>query len=149
MKIGPLALGMTIAHAKAILKPIGKLSSGYVNLCLYAGFGIRVAAPSAAELARLRPALKHRLKGKIVIALTVNSFYSIKGVKPGTTFATAKRKLHLGKPFRAGANTWYLAPGAAANTVLRVRSGIVVELGIANKTLASGPRKLVEKFFTA
>lgn len=149
VKIGPLALGMTLAHAKTILKPAGKLRSGYLNLCLYGGFGIRVAAPSAADLARLRPALKQQLKGKIVIALTVNSFYSIKGVKPGTTLATAKRKLHLGKPFHLGANTWYLSPGAAANTVLRVRNGVIVELGIANKTLTSGPRKLVEKLFSA
>jgi hypothetical protein len=42
--------------------------------------------------------------------------------------------------FRVGANYWYLAPDGAATAVLKVRGGIVEEIGIANKALTGSHR---------
>jgi hypothetical protein len=35
-------------------------------------------------------------------------------------------------------NDWYVAPGATANTVLKVRHGIIQEIGLANQRLTKG-----------
>jgi hypothetical protein len=49
--------------------------------------------------------------------------------------AAAAGTLRLGAPFRIGANQWYLAPAGSATAVLKVRGGIVHEIGIANTRL--------------
>jgi hypothetical protein len=50
--------------------------------------------------------------------------------------AVAKR-LHLGRPIRIGANDWYLAPGNVSRGVLRVRAGIIQEVGVATQALTN------------
>ncbi len=72
--------------------------------------------------------------------------YALDGVRPGDSLLRARAKLRLGKPFVVGANTWYLASGAAATGVLKVRAGIVYEIGIASKAFTTGSR--ARRFFT-
>jgi hypothetical protein len=57
--------------------------------------------------------------------------------------APVARKLRVGKPFAIGLNDWYFAPGAAARGVLKVRRGIIQEVGIANKLLTAGRKAQV------
>jgi hypothetical protein len=147
-RLGPLALGMTQAQAQKILPRFGPLAFGYTNFCLYAGFGIRAAYPSAALLAQLTPAQRRRVKGRIIIALTANPFYALDGVKPGAMVSAAKRRLRLERPFQVGLNTWYLIPGRAATGVLKVRHGLIYEIGIADKRLTSGARPNQRRFLT-
>ena len=69
-------------------------------------------------------------------------------MRPGRRLAVVARRLRLGKTFHIGLNYWYIAPGHAANGVLKVRHGIIQEVGIANKRLTSG-RKAQLRFLTS
>jgi hypothetical protein len=146
--LGPLALGMTKSQAEKVLPRFGALAYGYTKFCLHGGPAIRAADPSAALLAQLPPAERRRVKGRIIIVLTANPFYALDGVKPGAMVSAAKRRLRLGRPFQVGLNTWYLIPGNAATGVLKVRHGLIYEIGIADKRLTSGARPSQRRFFT-
>jgi hypothetical protein len=73
-----------------------------------------------------------------VVALTANPYYAFDGVRPGTLLSAAARRVKLERPFHVGLNSWYLAPGSASTGVLKVRKGIVQEIGIAAKALTLG-----------
>ncbi len=62
--------------------------------------------------------------GTIVLALTANPYYTIDGVRPATTLATAAHQLHLAPAIHAGRNDWYIIPGIKSDGVLKVRHGI-------------------------
>jgi hypothetical protein len=146
-KLGPLALGLTQKHARHILHRFAVTKNGFDDFCLFAGWGIRVGYPSS-KLLRLLPAVQRgHLKGKIVLALTANPFYNLKGVKAGTPVAAA-HKLKLGKRFHVGLNYWYIAPAKGANDVLKVRHGIIQEIGLANSALTKG-RTRQKRFLTS
>jgi uncharacterized OB-fold protein len=147
-KLGPLALGMSQTKARKLLHRFS-VQNGFDNFCLFAGWGIRVAYPTTRSLRGVPPSLRQQFKGKIVLALTANPFYALNGVRPGATFTSAvAKRLHLGKPFKIGANSWYIVPGGAANGILKVRNGIVAEIGIVNKRLTSGGRKQQAQFLS-
>jgi hypothetical protein len=145
-RLGPLELGMTLGLAEHTLRTFHTLGSGFVDFCLYAGFDIRAAAPSAKFLRSLPKKQAKRVKGRLVIALTANPFYSLSGVQPGVRISTVVKKLHLGKPIVVGRTSWYLAPGKASTGVLGVQSGVIVEIGIADRQLVGGSRKSQQKF---
>jgi hypothetical protein len=139
LSVGPLSLGMTQAAAKRALPLRTKLTGGFDDFCLHAGFGIRVAYGSQTSLQKLKRADRKRLDDKIVIALTANAFYAVGGVKPGATLSSAGKRLHLGKPIQLGLNAWYFVSQKKATGVLKVRNGIVYEVGLADKTLTANP----------
>jgi hypothetical protein len=135
--VGPLALGMTQTRARRALRRFAVTRNHFDDFCLFGGWGIRAGYPSR-RLGRLAaPNLLAALKGKIVILLTANPFYSLNGVSPGMSLALAEARLRLGKAFRIGANDWYVAQGGAANGVLKVRHGVVQEVGLVNKKLSN------------
>jgi hypothetical protein len=139
--LGPLALGMTRKRARHKLKRFGVTYNDFDNFCLFGGWGIRAGYPSASLLHSLSPGHRTRVKGRIVLALTANPYYALEGVRPG--FRMTKRlarRLHTGKPFHLGANYWYLVPGKLSEGVLKVRGGVVQEVGIAVKALTAGRR---------
>jgi hypothetical protein len=142
-------LGLTLAQAKKKLPISSKNVSGFTGFCLYAGFGIRVAFPSAKELRSLKPSQRKKFKGKIVIALTANPKYKLKGVVPGETIAAVAKKLHAEKPFHIGINFWYFCPDGSSTGVMKVRDGIIYEVGIATKALSSGSYKSQFKFMNS
>ena len=76
----------------------------------------------------------------MVFLSTASPFYSIRGVRPGASLASARRILHLSRRFRVGANDWYLAPYGPVRAVLKVRHGIVEEIGIAERALTANRR---------
>lgn len=78
-----------------------------------------------------------RVSGRIVLALTANPFYAVRGVRPGTRLRVAVRRLDLGTPIHLGPNYWYVVPGDAADGILKVRHGIVEEVGVADRQLLS------------
>src|ERR1039458_187505 len=131
--LGPVTLASTRAHARHVLS--GYTARNYYtdNFCLYHGSGIRVGYSSTRLLGTIATA-KH-MGGKIVLALTANPYYALDGVRPGTRLATAARELKLGKAIRWGLNTWYVIPGTSSNGVLKVRHGVIREVGIATKSL--------------
>jgi hypothetical protein len=79
--------------------------------------------------------MRPTLADKIVLVLTANHYYALDGVRPGARIAAVARQLKLGKPFRWGRNTWYLVARHASNGLLKVRHGVILEVGIANRQL--------------
>ena len=72
-----------------------------------------------------------------MLALTANRRYALHGVRPGTKLSKVKRKLHVGRHYTVGRNTWYLVPNGSSHGILKVRHGIIQEVGIADKQLTS------------
>ncbi len=70
-----------------------------------------------------------------MLALTANPSYALDGVKPGTSLASVAHQLKLGKVIKLGPNDWYLVPGVTSNGVLKIRDGIIQEVGIINKRI--------------
>lgn len=139
--VGALRLGQTRAHARAQLKRFRITNYGFDDFCLAGGLGIRVGYPRAKLLRSLPRAQRAGVARRIVIALTANPYYSVSGVRPGASLAFAQRRLKLGATEHLGRNYWYFAPGRAASVLLKVRHGVVLEIGLADKQLTS-TRKL-------
>ncbi len=72
--------------------------------------------------------------------LSSNRHYSLAGVRVGTRLARVAKRLHASRGFRIGLNTWYLVPGSGARAVLKVRHGIIEEIGIADRRLTHDRR---------
>ena len=145
--LGPLSLGLTRTHARQVLRRFAVEGKNIDDFCLYGGWGIRVGYPSAKLLRSLSAKAGARVSGRIVLALTANPYYSLDGVQPGTPLATAARKLAVGRVFKVGGSEWYIASGAAANGILKVRHGVIQEIGIADRSITHG-RKAQLTFLT-
>ena len=63
-----------------------------------------------------------------------------RGVRPRATVAAARRQLKLTRSFRIGQNYWYLAANGSSTAVLKVRHGIVEEIGIGDKKITQSDR---------
>jgi hypothetical protein len=133
--LGPLTLGLTRTAARKRLHRFAVTANNFDNFCLFAGWGIRVGYPSVHLLAQLPGAQRGKLASRVVLALTANPFYALEGARPGFTLASVAKRLHVGKPIQIGVNSWYVAPGAAAMGVLKVRGGVIQEVGIADRRL--------------
>jgi hypothetical protein len=56
-------------------------------------------------------------------------------VRVGTRISKVSKKLHVGRRFQVGRNTWYLAPNGSSRGILKVRHGRIQEIGIASRPL--------------
>jgi hypothetical protein len=149
VRIGPLALGITRRQAEhADRHASTRGSSTKLFLCL-TPVGIRVGFASTREISSLPKAKRSRYRGRVIWISTANASYAIKGVRPGATLAAAGKRLHLGKVFVVGANDWYLAPDGRVTAVLKVRRGLVQEIGIGERALTSGSRAHQRTFLTS
>lgn len=134
-KLGTFRLGTSRSTDRKLNHRYQVTHNGFDNFCLYAGWGIRVGYPSKALLAGLTKAERDALKGKAVLALTANPFYALDGIRPGTKVSVAVTRLHLGDPIHVGVNYWYFLPGKRVTGVLKVRGGLVQEVGLASAVL--------------
>ncbi|MHB8692382.1 MAG: hypothetical protein ACYDHH_14170, partial [Solirubrobacteraceae bacterium] len=149
--IGPVTLGMTRAQAERAV--IASSTRGHANmevLCLTPS-GIRVGYPSAKLLRSLPRRVRAAVKGRVVLALTANRYYSLQGIRPGTPFAKVHVQLVNPRGYKIGRNTWYVSPYvaqlAAAFGVFKVQHGIVEEVGIASEPATFSRQGL--RFFLA
>jgi hypothetical protein len=92
---------------------------GNVDVLCLRGSGIRVGYRS----------------GRAVIALSANRHYSLHGARPGMRFSLRARGLHLRASYRVAGVTWHLAAVRGATGLLRVRRGVISEVGIATRSL--------------
>jgi|SRR5579884_63741 len=145
-RLGPLALGCTRTRARRALPRYYVMRNGFDDFCLAGGPGIRVGCPTGRMLRSLTGRARRRLAGRIVLALTASRLYSLNRIHSGASLAAARRRVRLGRPLRLGANDWYLIAGSAANGVLKVRDGRVLEVGVANRALTAN-RRLERRFF--
>jgi hypothetical protein len=137
--LGALALGLKRTRARHTLSRYTASAGNQDFYCLYGGWGIHAGYPSSALLRTVPASERGRLKGRIVLALTSNPFYALSGARPGLALAGVAKRLHVGKVIHLAANDWYIVPGSASHGVLKVRSGIIQEVGIASVAL-SGTR---------
>jgi 6-phosphogluconolactonase (cycloisomerase 2 family) len=133
-QLGPLALGETQAAAHQELPHYNKTHNGFDNFCLDGGWGIRVAYGTPTRSGR-----SSSLNGKVVLALTANDHYTLDGIKPHTPVAAAARVL-LGSHVTLGQNDWYFVPAGSVTGVLKVRDGVIQEVGIAVRSLTVTPK---------
>jgi hypothetical protein len=99
--------------------------------------GIRVAYPSQAVLRPLSKRARARLRGRAVLALTADRYYALRGVHPGARLAPVAKRLKVKRGMTIGKNTWYVVPAGSSRGVLKVKHGVIEEVGIANKSLTT------------
>ncbi|HET9719820.1 MAG TPA: hypothetical protein VFP55_07070 [Solirubrobacteraceae bacterium] len=145
-RLGPLRLGMTRARARRVFRRFSTRGRRFMDFfCLTPG-GIRAGYPSPGELRHLSRAERRRAKGRVVLLLTATPYYSLRGIRPGATLASARKTLRLSGPFHVGRNFWYVAAYGRSRAVFKVRHGIIEEIGIADARLTRD-RKADRRFF--
>ncbi len=97
--------------------------------------GVRVGYASPKLLDGLSKAEAGRVRGRVVWVSTSNPYYGYAGVQPGEKFSQAKRTLSYGNLLKVGLNDWYVVQALGGTAVLKVRDGIVEEVGVANSAL--------------
>ena len=97
-----------------------------------------MAYPSAAVLRHLSARTRRKVRGRVVLALTANPDYALLGVRPGDALGPVAGRLHAGSGFQIGRNRWYVLPAGRSRGVLKVRHGVIEEIGIANRSLTRG-----------
>ncbi len=149
-RLGPLALGMSRSRARHTLRRFVVQRYGFDDFCLRGGWGIRVGYPSPKLLRSLPRRLRGQIRNRVIEALTANRFYALDGVRPRAKLVGASRKLHIRRSrfYAVGLNDWYLIPGRKVDGVLKVRYGVVLEVGIADKRAVRG-RNGARQFFTS
>ena len=136
-QLGRLALGMTRTRARARLPRFVERHHAWVDrFCLYGGAGIQVGYAPPKLLGGLDHRQRDALSGRIVVTMTGNLHYAIRGVRPGSTLTAARRHLKKLSPTRrVGGDLWYVAPDGSTSIVLEVRGGVVQQIGIADRAL--------------
>ena len=132
-------LGVTRARVGDAFARSSSSGQEYEDFFCLTPLGILVGYPPPGLLAALPASERGLFYGRVVWISTANAFYSLLGVRPGTTVAVAGTLLKLIGPFHVGANVWYLAQDGSYLIVLIVRGGIVAQLGVADWSLAGGP----------
>jgi hypothetical protein len=132
--IGPFKLGMARSRARHVLRRFSTRGRRYVDFFCLKSAGITAGYAYARLVASLPRAERRRLMGRIVVLLTANRRYVLRGVRPGVK-ARSLRRLRPGRPLRFGANTWYVVGNGASRGIVQVRGGIVQEVGIAVPSL--------------
>jgi hypothetical protein len=133
--LGPVRLGMTRADARSRFARVSLRGRRYMDFFCPAHNGIRVGYPSPKLLHSLSHTAQRRVRGRVVLVLTANPHYALHGVRPGARLKKVARRLRVGKGFHVGLNWWYLTHNGSSHGVLKVRHGVIEEIGIANPRL--------------
>lgn len=136
--LGLVRLGMTPAQTRHAYTHNSTRGSKYKDFFCLTPNGVRVGFGSPALLKTLSKTERKRYANRVVWISTSSAYFAIKGIRAGATVAAAGAALHTGSPFHIGLNYWYLAATGSSTAVLKVRGGIVEELGIGVKQLTQG-----------
>jgi hypothetical protein len=145
-KLGALALGMLRADARRVFNRFSTRRRLFMDFFCLVPTGIRAGYPSPRLLRSLSAGERGRIRGRVVLALTASPYYSLRGVRPGTSLKEAARVLKLRGPFHIGLNFWYVARFGTGRGVLKVRRGVVEEIGITYAALTRGSRLRTFRF---
>jgi hypothetical protein len=146
--LGLAKLGETRGHARQAYRHSSVRSRAYEDFFCLTPVGVRVGYASPKALAGLPMSQRAALLRRVIWISTSSPYYAISGVRPGATIVSAGQVLPLGKVFQIGLNDWYLAPVGSVTVILKVRGGIVQEIGIANRQLTRG-RAAQSRFLTS
>jgi BNR repeat-like domain len=140
--VGPVALGTLRSRLRHTLSTYTTRNRKSMDFYCLTGGGVRAGYPSAKLLRALHGTERSLIKGRAVLALTANRRYAVRGVHPHTALAAAMRRLHLSRGYKVGLNTWYIAQLPIANGILKVRHGLVEEVGLCTKSLTRTPAQI-------
>jgi hypothetical protein len=143
--LGLVRLGFTRARARRAYAHSSDRGRRYEDFFCLTPTGVRVGYASSKLLALLSRHERARVRGRVVWASTASGFYSLRGIRPGASIAAARNVLRPGAPFHVGVNVWYFAPNGSSTALLKVRHGIVEEIGIADGALTG--RRAAERAF--
>jgi hypothetical protein len=133
--LAPITLGDTRAQV-ARADPGHVTTRGDEQLVCLQPVGLRVAYAHAKLLAKLPRRTRAALRSRVVWISTSDTYYALRGVRPGSTLSAARHHLRIGPPLRVGATTWYFARAGRTLGVLGVRVGKVRDLGITLPVVA-------------
>ncbi len=135
--IGQITLGITRSRARYLYRHHSNRGKQYEDFFCLTPIGVRVGYASPILLEGLSRNEQANVRGRVVWASVSNPYYSLDGIRAGESIATASRMLGTEPPFHIGLNYWYLARKATYTAVLKVRGGVVEELGIAENALTT------------
>jgi hypothetical protein len=133
--IGPLRLQMTRAQARRAFPKSSDRGKRYEDFFCLTPIGVRAGYASPKLLRRLARTQAARYRGRVIWASSSNPYYDIDGIRAGATLKAAQARLPHGHLLTVGRNDWYLAPAGSVTGVLKVRKGIVQEVGIGTRQL--------------
>lgn len=137
-RIGPLKLGMTRAQARrALIDSSVERRTAYKDFFCLTPIGIRDGYLSPALAHTLSGSTRAGLRRRVIWISTSNTHYKLHGVTAGTKLTTVARKLSVGRPFKVGRNTWYVFPTGSVQGIIKVRKGVIEEIGIADRALTT------------
>jgi hypothetical protein len=132
-RLGLVRLGMTRAQTRKAYSHSSNRRKRYEEFFCLTPVGVRVGYASPKLLSGVPRRQRKAFSGRVVWASTSSIYYALKGIRPRATIKAAGKMIKLEKPFHVGRNTWYLAPNGPSTAVLKVRHGIVQEIGIGDK----------------
>jgi hypothetical protein len=138
--LGLVNLGMTRVQARRAYTDSSNRGKRYEDFFCLTPVGVRVGYASPKLLGALPRTQRHTFRSRVVWASTSDIYYTVKGVRPRMSVSSARHDLKLEKPFHLGRNDWYLAPNGQSTAVLKVRHGIIEEIGIGDKRLTRSRR---------
>jgi hypothetical protein len=128
---------MTRTRARHLFVHFSTRHRLYMDFFCLVPNGVRAGYPSPRLLRSLSGSERAHIKGRVILLLTASPFYALHGVRPGASLAAARRVLHLRRAFHIGLNYWYLARIGHSRGVLKVRHGIVEEVGVTEARLTA------------
>ncbi len=138
--LGLARLGETRSGARRAFRLSSRQRRRYMDFFCLTPNGIRVGYPTTGDLRLLPRRDRHHANGRMVLALTSNRRYRLKGVTPGTRLSRVVHRLRPEKGFGIGANRWYLVPDGRVMGVLKVRHGMIQEIGVADRQMVLSRR---------
>jgi hypothetical protein len=146
--LGPVKLGMTRSRARHRFR-WSSGGRGYWDYFCFSPAGIRVGYPSPALLRAFPRKARRGLTGQIIFALSDNRRYALKRVRTGARLTKRlARRLHLGRGFKLGPDTWYVMAGGRSDGLLQVNRGVVRAVGIADRRFLT-TRRTTLRFLNA
>jgi hypothetical protein len=139
--IARLKLGVKRSSARRTYRRWSSRGMHMMDFYCLSPTGISAGYPSRFLLRHFGRRLRRALRGRIVVLLTANRRYALHGVRVGARFKRVARRLHAGRRFRWGTSDWYFPANGASRGVVKVRRGIVVEIGIVNRQLSGTVRE--------
>jgi len=127
-----LRLGMSRNAARRLFATVTLRGRRYMDFFCDGPQGIRAGYPSPRLLRTLRPVMRRRTQRRVIIILTSKREFSLRGITSGARVAAVRRRVPLTGPFVVGVNHWYLLKIGNGRGLLKVRHGIVQEIGIAS-----------------
>ena len=130
IKLGLINLGMTRTQARHAYTHSSTRGVKYQDFFCLTPIGIRIGYGS--------PKVPKKYANKVIWASTSSAYYTVHGIRVGATVTAAGKALKLTGPIKVGLNDWYLAPNGTSTAVLKVRKGLIEEIGIGDKALTQG-----------